>query len=104
MKKPPRMPRIGKIQTTAAKGVTSKRRPSSTPPLKGSPPARSPSVASSSYSPETGHLTVTYRGGRTYRYAGLEPEKYKDFCDCDSQGRWLHEHVIGKLDHERVED
>lgn len=41
--------------------------------------ARSSNVASHSYSPETGQLTVTFHSGRRYTYAGVSKDRAADF-------------------------
>lgn len=54
------------------------------------------------YSPETGHLTVTFHGGRQYRYEGVDKELAEKFRDSSSQGSFLHSHIIGKHDATKI--
>jgi hypothetical protein len=56
----------------------------------------SSNVTDHSYSPETGHLTVTFHGGRSYRYEGVSKETAKGLEDAGSAGQFLNSHVIGK--------
>lgn len=58
---------------------------------------RSSTVESHAYDPETGHLTVTFHGGRQYRYEGVDKATAHGLGKADSQGGYLHRHVIGKF-------
>lgn len=60
------------------------------------PAASSSNILNHDYSPETGHLTVTYRGGRQYRYEGVSKNVAAGLDSTDSKGRFLHAHVIDK--------
>lgn len=48
------------------------------------------------YCAETGHLTVTFAGGRSYRYEGVSQETADGLASAESKGRYLHASVIGK--------
>jgi hypothetical protein len=86
------MKRIAKIKTIGSL----KRRP----PVKTS---TAPSnVLDHSYSPETGHLTVTFSGGRQYRYEGIDQKTADGLGSADRKGRFLHSHVIGKFDATKI--
>lgn len=61
-------------------------------------------VTSSSYCPKTGCLSVTFHGGRTYRYEGIDTKMAADFRDSTSQGSFLHSHIIGKFTGSKIED
>lgn len=54
--------------------------------------ARQPreNISAHEYSPETGHLTVTFGGGRKYRYENVSPDEAKAFADAPSRGRFLN--------------
>jgi hypothetical protein len=92
MKRPPRMPRIKTIATTA------KRKP----PLKTKPAASSSGIEGHDYDPGTGHLTVTFRGGRRYRYECVDQETADRFGRAESQGRFLHANIAGKFDASKI--
>jgi hypothetical protein len=62
------------------------------------PAASSSNIQDHSYSPETGQLTITYRGGRQYRYEGVSKEIAAGLDKADSKGRYMHAHVIDKHD------
>lgn len=59
-------------------------------------------VETHEYSPETGHLTVTFRGGRQYRYSGIDKEMAQKFADAGSKGSFLHSSIIGKFDGTKI--
>lgn len=61
-------------------------------------PGRHSNILNHEYSPETGHLTVTFHGGRKYRYEGVGKDDAKAFASADSKGAHLHRHIIGKFD------
>lgn len=89
------MKKIGKIKTIG----TLKRKPSA---KNRGIAARVTSIDAHDYSPETGHLTVTFRGGRKYRYEGVDQKTAEGFRDAESQGRFLHANIIGKFDHVKI--
>lgn len=62
------------------------------------PAARTSNVEAHEYNPETGHLTVTFRGGRRYRYDGVDASTAKGMDDATSRGVYLHQRIIGKHD------
>jgi hypothetical protein len=70
------------------------------PPVKAR--AASTNVLDHSYSPETGHLTVTFSGGRQYRYEGIDQKTADGLGSAESKGRFLHSHVIGKFDATKI--
>lgn len=56
------------------------------------------SVTTHTYNPDTHDLDVTFHGNRTYRYSGVPHDKAASFRDAESQGTFLHKHIIGKHD------
>ena len=67
-------------------------------PVKKSAPSSSGSnILAHEYDPETNHLTVTFAGGRQYRYSGVSQEIASGLNKADSKGRYLHASVIGKF-------
>jgi hypothetical protein len=62
------------------------------------PAASSSNILNHDYSPETGQLTITYRGGRQYRYDGVSEEVAAGLDKAGSKGRYLHAYVIDKHD------
>jgi len=61
-----------------------------------------PSIEDHSYDPETRHLTITFPGGRQYRYHDVSPETAKGLSDAPSKGKYLHSSVIGKHEAMRI--
>lgn len=89
-----KLPRPGKPKTLKSPAVKHKRSP-----IKGSRPATgSSTVASTNYNPETGHLDVTFHGGRSYQYSGVSEETAAGIESAKSVGGYLHSAVIGKHD------
>jgi hypothetical protein len=70
-------------------------------PIKGTS-ARGSGIEGHAYDPETGHLIVTFRGGRRYRYEGVDQKTAESFRDAESQGRFLQANIIGKFDHVKI--
>lgn len=91
MKRPPRMPRIKTIATTAKRKL----------PIKETS-ARGSGIEDHDYDPGTGHLTVTFRGGRRYRYECVDQETADRFGRAESQGRFLHANIAGKFDASKI--
>lgn len=88
LKKPPRLKSPRKLATHFKRA-----------PIKGSALAKGSShVESTQYDPDLGHLTVTFAGGRRYRYSGVSKETAAGIDTAESLGQYLHAHVIGKHD------
>lgn len=51
-----------------------------------------------------GALTVTFRGGGTWRYLGVPETMLEGLLLADSRGGYFRRHVVGKFDCERVGD
>ena len=58
------------------------------------PKHQSSNVAGFVYDPETNHLTVTFHGGRVYRYNGVSASQHADLGKAESKGSFLNEHII----------
>lgn len=71
-------------------------------PKPGKASTRPTNILSHQYSPETGHLTVTFHGGRVYRYEGVGKDDAEAFAAAESKGRHLNAHIIGKFDATRL--
>lgn len=65
-------------------------------------PAASSNITAHSYNPETGQLTITYRGDRRYSYDGVPPELADGLEKADSKGRYVHAHIIDKFPATRI--
>lgn len=61
-----------------------------------------PHVLSHHYDPAAGHLTVTFHGGRVYRYHGVDPTTASRLAEASSKGSFLHAAVIGKFRHTKI--
>ncbi|HET9478083.1 MAG TPA: KTSC domain-containing protein [Pyrinomonadaceae bacterium] len=47
-------------------------------------------------------LEVIFRTGETYRYKGVPSSRYEGLMSADSKGKYMHRHIIGHYDYERV--
>lgn len=56
----------------------------------------SSNIVDHTYSPETGQLTITYRGGRQYLYHGVSEEVAAGLGNAESKGRYIHANIIDK--------
>ena len=65
-------------------------------------PVKSSTVESVGYDATTQRLTVTYKGGGTYHYAGVSPTTHAALMAADSVGGYLHAHVKGKHAHTKA--
>ncbi len=65
-------------------------------------PVISSNVREVGYDRETQRLAVEFKGGRTYIYSGVRPEKWKALLET-SIGKYLHKEIIGKYPSEKVE-
>ena len=88
MRKPPRLPKPRSLPTKAR----AKPKPSA------ARSGRHSNILDHEYSPETGHLTVTFHGGRKYRYEGVGKDVAEAFSGSESKGKFLHSSIIGKFD------
>lgn len=62
------------------------------------------SVIAHHYDAKAGHLTVTYHGGRKYRYFGVDPQTAAGLAKAMSKGSFLHSSVIGKFRHSKLDN
>lgn len=90
MRKLPKAPRPAKLRTLPTKHKV----PSNSKGPRTAAPTHN--IQSHTYSPKTGWLEVTFRGGRTYRYEGVSAETADGLDKADSTGTFLHANVIGK--------
>jgi hypothetical protein len=47
-------------------------------------------------------LEVVFNTGDRYRYLDLPPSEYEGLMTADSIGQYMHKHIIGHYDYERV--
>lgn len=65
-------------------------------------------VASHSYNPQTGTLTVHFTSGAQYEYHNVPKDIAHGFTGSSSSpergsGAYLHQHIIGTYKHKRIE-
>lgn len=63
---------------------------------------KSSNLAASAYDAHDRVLTVEFRGGRVYRYAGVPAETYHQLLTAESAGQFFAREIRGKFAGERV--
>lgn len=59
-------------------------------------------IEAHSYDAATKTLTVTFRGGRRYRYSDVDAQTAEGLANAPSKGAFMHASVIGKFRHEQI--
>ena len=54
------------------------------------------------YDPDSMKLTVEFKSGGTYEYAGVDPAMYTQFLQAESIGKFFHANIKGQFDHQKV--
>jgi hypothetical protein len=54
------------------------------------------------YDPGAQILEVVFNTGDRYRYFEVPPDEYEGLMTADSIGQYMHKHIIGHYDYERV--
>jgi KTSC domain-containing protein len=54
------------------------------------------------YDPNAHILEVVFTSGDHYRYFAVPPHEYEGLASADSIGQYMHTHIIGRYDYERV--
>jgi len=54
------------------------------------------------YDPKSQVLEVVFNSGDRYRYLEVPPSEYEGLMNADSIGQYMHKHIIGHYDYERV--
>ncbi len=47
-------------------------------------------------------LEVVFNTGDRYRYLDVPPDEYDGLMSAESIGQYMHKHIIGRYDYERV--
>ena len=54
------------------------------------------------YDPVARILEVIFNTGDHYRYFEVPPDQYEGLMSAESIGQYMHKHIIGRYDYERV--
>ena len=65
-------------------------------------PVDSEMLIAAGYDKRSRILEVIFRTGETYRYKGVPSSRYEGLMSADSKGKYMHRHIIGHYDYERV--
>lgn len=55
------------------------------------------------FDPATGTMTVQFKSGHTYHYAGCKQSHHDELCAAESPGRWLHKNIKGQFAHRKAD-
>ena len=66
-------------------------------------PVDSEMLIAAGYDQESLILQVVYRTGGTYRYINVPPHQYEGLMNAESIGQYMHKHIIGHYDYERID-
>ena len=58
---------------------------------------QSANILKTVYFADTEKLYITFSRGTTYLYTGVDMEFYKRFEDAESNGKFFHQHIKGKM-------
>jgi hypothetical protein len=86
------MPRMKKIRTINHAPL---RKP-------GPKPVTSSHIEAHEYDHAKKLLTVTFKGGRKYRYHDVDASTAKGLAKAPSKGSFMHASVIGKFRHDKI--
>ena len=65
-------------------------------------PVESEMLLAAGYDEKLRMLQVVFRAGGTYRYKNVPSDKYDELINSESIGQYMHKHIIGHYDYERV--
>ena len=65
-------------------------------------PVDSEMLIAAGYDKRSHILQVIFRTGETYRYKGVPSSQYDELMSAESKGKYMHRHIIGHYDYERV--
>jgi 3-hydroxyacyl-CoA dehydrogenase len=54
------------------------------------------------YDPAVRILEVVFNTGDRYRYFEVPASEYEELMSAESIGQYMHKHIIGRYDYERV--
>ena len=55
------------------------------------------------YDQKSRSLHVVFRAGGKYRYINVPPHEYDGLMSAESIGQYMHKHIIGHYDYERLD-
>ena len=54
------------------------------------------------YDEKSHGLQVVFRTGERYRYKNVPSSEYDGLMSAEFKGKYMHKHIIGRYDYERV--
>ena len=65
-------------------------------------PVDSEMLTYAGYDPKSRTLKVIFRTGGAYQYKDVPRHKYDELMSAESIGQYMHKHIIGRHDYDRV--
>ena len=65
-------------------------------------PVDSEMLIAAGYDRKSRMLQVIFRTGESYRYKEVPSSEYDSLMTAESKGQYMHRHIIGHYDYERV--
>ena len=59
-------------------------------------------LVAAGYDQKSRSLQVIFRTGGTYRYKNVPSHKFDELMSAESIGQYMHQHIIGHYEYERV--
>ena len=59
-------------------------------------------LVAAGYDRKSRSLQVIFRTGGAYRYKNVPSHKYDELMSAESIGQYMHKHIIGRYDYERL--
>ena len=55
------------------------------------------------YHADTRAMDIVFRTGDKYRYKRVPQEEYEGLLKADSHGQYMHKHILGHYEYERID-
>ena len=65
-------------------------------------PVDSEMLLKAGYDEKSHTLQVVFRTGERYRYKNVPSFEYDGLMSAESKGQYMHKHIIGRYDYERI--
>lgn len=60
-------------------------------------PVKSSNLEAIGYDEATRVLSIKFKSGGTFKYAGVPPSVHEEFMKADSHGKFFHKHIRNKF-------
>jgi diadenosine tetraphosphate (Ap4A) HIT family hydrolase len=66
-------------------------------------PVASEMLLAAGYDEKSRTLQVVFNSGDRYQYKAVPPSAYKELMSAESIGQYMHKHIIGRYDYDRID-